>query len=905
MDYWKIIGLLVTVLLLVATKWWDTISEHVGYPFNVRRIVRNLDDAVKRLSEIQHELHRHDPYPASERRKGWVQSKEDLDIKVGKIKAGDGLNYFSKLYLAKEELKKAIDLVGTGKELLKEARERPSASRDAQPQHPHNQLTGMASYEHKVRNFIDDKNHTQCPLLGIWGMGGVGKTCLLEFARNSCAPYGPPSDEARPGNQLDHILFVRVGRGGSVGKTQKAIAASMGLPVMPDETSQEAIIYNHLKDKSFLLLIDDLWEYLDLKAVGIPMPLGTVVVHLDGGVAQQYQRKVVLTTRSEDVCGKMGCARNTIRLECLSKDDAWNLFVDKAGEDIIKDTRIYKLARKLVDECGGLPRALCTMGQSMSTKKDPREWRNAIDLLKESRLREINMNDELFDSLKHSYDNIDNDLKDCFLICSLWPRDGNIPKEKLVEWWAGLGLFDVSNSTDRAYSNINCLRKVTIAFTLRKKTHIKMHEVNRKMALWIVNDQGEKNRWLPLSFCRSAMPEKKWSTVQKAWVSVAELSIWSSSITCPELTMLVSRHAFSFKESPCFQNITFLDLEGTKWDTFPLKICVLEKLQYLNLSATIIDALPLELQKLSNLSYLYIRDTRALQTIPKELISQLAKLRMLDLFCSGSISSKDSYFSSLIEGFLESKSMDLILGITVHAKADIMKLIQLKRVVHTQALCMDYFKDESHPQSIALELLSNIEKLRELTITQSQDIQELVAEGQPGYGYELLPYLEFFELSNLHNLQKVIWKNTGLSIRVLVIYNCTKLRHVSWVHYLLSLEELTIAGCSKLEKVIDSAELPQEMEPNLVKSFCKLKRLYLEQLPNLSDIYDQSLVFEELLYVYLFRCENLKVIRVQQCINRYKVMIDCDEDWWTSLGENQERMNLYFVPTFCFQQNRV
>lgn len=557
---------------------------------------------------------------------------------------------------------------------------------------------------------------------------------------------------------------------------------------------------------------------------------------------------------------------------------------------------------QVVDECSGLPKALCTIGQAMSTKKDPKEWRSAIDLLKKSKLREISMNDHLFESLKLSYDNIGNNLKDCFLICALWPRDENIPKEKLIGWWTGLGLLDVSNAIDRGYSIINCLVRLSMlekgdtSLYSSEESHVKMHEVTRKMALWIVNERGDEDRWLPHSFCRSAFPEEKWSTLQKAWISEAESSRLCSSFCCPELTMLVSRHAFSLEVIPCFQKIRFLDLEGTKRDKFPIEICELEKLQYLNLSSTTIDALPLQLKKLSNLKYLYMRDIGALQTIPKDLISQLAKLRILDLFCSGSISNKDQYCSSLIEE-LASKSIDFTLGITVHIKADILKLIQLKRVVHTQALCIHHFGDESHPHSIDLELLSDMKKLRELAITKSPDIQQLVADGQPSYDeYGLLPNLEFLELTNLRELQKVTWKNAGQMIRVITIYNCTKLRHVTWVQCLEKLEELTIAYCPELEKVIDNAE----PLANQVKGFGQLKKLYLEEMPKLSIISEHSRPFEELSYVFVARCENLKIIRVEQRRNHNKIKIDCNEDWWTSLGENQGIMNQHFVPTFCF-----
>lgn len=351
LEVWKIVAsFILAIIVVIMNKVWDPIAERVGYPLDVPRRVKKFIDAARMLREIQGDLFLLHPNPWSERCEGWLQR---VCLKADKIEAGHnrcGLTcYFRKCYLAKEadhELEKAIDLVRTGKELLKEAQARPHAVRRVLPQHPQIQLWGMDSYKHKVCDFIqDDSSSSQSGLLGIWGMAGVGKTSLLEFVRDS---HSPAVQVQAP--FFDHVLFVRAGSEVSIGKAQRAIAASMGLPVMPDddEISQESIIYNHLKDKSFLLLIDDLWAYHDLKHVGIPMPLGKVLCPSHGGgLVREYQRKVVFTTRSYDVCGPMACANNAIRLKCLSKDDAWKLFEDKVGKEIINDPQLQKLARKV------------------------------------------------------------------------------------------------------------------------------------------------------------------------------------------------------------------------------------------------------------------------------------------------------------------------------------------------------------------------------------------------------------------------------------------------------------------------------------------------------------------------------------------------------------------------------
>ena len=173
-----------------------------------------------------------------------------------------------------------------------------------------------------------------------------------------------------------------------------------------------------------MLLLDDIWEKVNLKAVGVPHP------------SRQNGCKVAFTTRSRDVCGRMG-ADDPIKVSCLEPEDAWDLFKKKVGENTLKGhPDIPHLARKVAGKCCGLPLALNVIGETMACKMTVQEWRTAINDLSSYAAEFSGMEDEILPILKYSYDNLNTEqVKSCFLYCSLFPEDHRMEKERLIDYW--------------------------------------------------------------------------------------------------------------------------------------------------------------------------------------------------------------------------------------------------------------------------------------------------------------------------------------------------------------------------------------------------------------------------------------------------------------------------------------
>ncbi|XP_003634573.1 probable disease resistance protein At1g52660 [Vitis vinifera] len=201
-------------------------------------------------------------------------------------------------------------------------------------------------------------------IIGLYGMGGTGKTTLMTKVNNEFLCI----------HDFEVVIWVVVSRPATVGKVQEVIRNKLDIPDdrwgnrTEDEKAVE--IFKILKAKRFVMLLDDVWERLDLKKVGIPSP------------NSQNRSKVILTTRSRDVCRDME-AQQILEMERLTQDDAINLFMEKVGKTTLNShPDIPQLAEIAAKECQGLPLALVTIGRAMAGKNSPQEWEPAIRMLK-------------------------------------------------------------------------------------------------------------------------------------------------------------------------------------------------------------------------------------------------------------------------------------------------------------------------------------------------------------------------------------------------------------------------------------------------------------------------------------------------------------------------------------------
>ncbi|RVW23563.1 putative disease resistance protein [Vitis vinifera] len=158
----------------------------------------------------------------------------------------------------------------------------------------------------RICGFLKDP---QVGIMGLYGMGGVGKTTLLKKINNDFLPTS---------SDFDLVIWVEASKTKKIQKViwNKLQLSRDGWENRSTKEEKAAEILRVLKTKKFVLLLDDIWERLDLLEMGVPHP------------DAQNKSKIVFTTRSQDVCRQMQ-AQESIKVECLSSEAAWTLFQKK------------------------------------------------------------------------------------------------------------------------------------------------------------------------------------------------------------------------------------------------------------------------------------------------------------------------------------------------------------------------------------------------------------------------------------------------------------------------------------------------------------------------------------------------------------------------------------------------
>ncbi|XP_021291967.1 probable disease resistance protein At4g27220 isoform X2 [Herrania umbratica] len=434
-------------------------------------------------------------------------------------------------------------------------------------------------------------------MIGVCGMGGIGKTTIMKHINNQLLRE----------SRYDKVIWVTVSKEFNVVKLQEDIGSALNHYLPNDELERATMLMDILKRKRFVLILDDVWNRFSLRDAGIPEP------------TLQNGSKLVITSRSIDVCLSMGC--EILKVPPLSKQESFNLFLNHVGDDVLQVPALKEIVKLIVDECGGLPLAIVTIAGSMKGVDDVREWRNALNELRERVKSVRGLDNEIFECLMFSYDRLgDLKIQECFLYCSLYPEDYIIERNELVEKWIDEKLIDEYGSRqamrDRGHSILNKLENNCLVEKVKDffEKGVKMHDVLRDMALSI-RSVGPRFMVKAGMLLKELPSEHEW-TQDLDKVSLMENSIMvippNISPKCGFLSTLLLQQNHGFERIP---EVFFEFMHGLK---------------VLDLSYTSILDLPNSISNLENLTTLVLRRCYRLRYVPS--VAKLRALRKLDLF---------------------------------------------------------------------------------------------------------------------------------------------------------------------------------------------------------------------------------------------------------------------------------
>ncbi|KAJ9558738.1 hypothetical protein OSB04_013352 [Centaurea solstitialis] len=304
---------------------------------------------------------------------------------------------------------------------------------------PH--LIGMESSIRTITSFLKDGSPHTIEILTIWGMAGIGKTYLANYIF-----------------KLHHMDFQRSSLLEDIERRCKQPNALLDL--------QKQL----LKD-----IRDITWRNID--NIGLNVLIGKISLHPGS--------RIIITTKDASLTEK--CRLFDIEvppkhtkhlLQGLNQQESLQLLSWHAFKGNDPEESYEKLARKVVEYCGGNPLALVVLGSALR-KQDVVEWEDTIELLqKESNPTIRQVLQVSFDSLPYEND------KELFkhIACFFIGED----REVIEAILRGGGM-----SSKSGFSRLidRCL------LTVGRDNELLMHQLLQEMGRYLVRQESPEKPW--------------------------------------------------------------------------------------------------------------------------------------------------------------------------------------------------------------------------------------------------------------------------------------------------------------------------------------------------------------------------------------------------------------------------
>ncbi|XP_022765773.1 putative disease resistance protein At1g50180 [Durio zibethinus] len=373
---------------------------------------------------------------------------------------------------------------------LKEIKER-----ERPPSSPENWFINRRTYSHKIEQNVvgleEDTNflltqlvRTDCRVVAICGMGGLGKTTLAKKVYHQCKVgrhfeffiWVFVSQQWQQRNIWETFLYEllspskeRLGDG----QMEKEFKEKWKEIQKMNNDAVAKMLHEELQKSKCLVVLDDIWDNIVWDALKPGFP------------TEETSTKFMITTRNRNLVHRVDPNVFIHEPRCLNDEDSWELFEKTAIPKLninpaafVRDAWMYitgnsllitiasfifvilcklkqphfsylpsayrvkasleKLGREMVKHCRGLPLAIVVLGGLLSSKRTYDEWDTIHQCIKSYLKRE---DFGIFQLLALSYDDLLFELKPCFLYLGVLPEDFQISRDRLINLWVAEGII--------------------------------------------------------------------------------------------------------------------------------------------------------------------------------------------------------------------------------------------------------------------------------------------------------------------------------------------------------------------------------------------------------------------------------------------------------------------------------
>ncbi|GJU93508.1 NB-ARC domains-containing protein [Tanacetum coccineum] len=462
------------------------------------------------------------------------------------------------------------------------------------------QITGFPSLQRPVEEIVSlFSNNNEFNIIRLSGFPGSGKTTILQTV----------NDHPTVEDLFDIVLWVEVSTKNRT--VDEQLICRLKLTIDPRE-NKNIQIRMKLERYKFLILIDDVNEKLDLKAIGIP------TTHIGSSM-------VITTNQPHILCDPIGT--RCIGVPKLDDEESRYLFHSIIRcPDFLEKASIKSLITKILRRCGNNPLFIKAAAKEFKSRKDKQSWEDGVYMMRIWPHQACAAMKESFDVFRTFLDSLpDEELLSMYYI-SLYTEESMIFSRGLIQnliadggilkpqytYHYGDDPDDVSMQIDgRTVVNILILRNLLDGDV--EQNAVSMSKFVRQLVLFNVQ-VSRKVETIIRSGDRFSCspPEKHWESAK--WVSLesTNISILPERPLYPLLTTLFLNKNDSLTHIPesFFENMATLHV--------------------LLFNEAKIKVLPVSITKLLLLRVLVLRNCRDLGEVPSD-FGQMRSLKVVDI----------------------------------------------------------------------------------------------------------------------------------------------------------------------------------------------------------------------------------------------------------------------------------